>query len=758
MSHFGAVGAPNSRGLCVADRVAPPYTLTVGHRLPLTVLALALSIAPAGCARTQNPQTTHIEVPGSFENTSAFLAGLNQVALLPPGSAEREQLRQQLIGYVAPYMEKQLAAGDAEEAMAAMHHTLGMYTPAELRQNPQAPGLAAAAHVIYELAAKTGNEDPAILALAVEHQFGDAKTKKRVEKEWVHLAFWLESGDRYARDLRHVGGVERRLEEAAANFPSPWIVDQLAEIYRVRYQAAMSARSKGEPIDDAQAHRIKYTPYLLSRVLLRADDLDGAIEALEEARDPYMTQLRDKVKEAARQNPSAQAYTDLIAEMRPTDEGGGALPDAVETQGWGIVDNLARRALAKHPNDPFAHYFRAESLRRYGLRQAAMIHYERVLEKKKDVFEVWAHLAELYHEYLIHLAGTDPNQAAKQLSKVENLHARAVEMWPDRPVRPGLADAYVVVAQGLYDVGNSDAAFTLLEKGVGMEPSPEALDMLGNIEAKRSSWDPAWSRYEELLLLPFEDQKARLFWEIRAKMQLGEIAIMSGRPAAGEQQLKAALGSLNKLLSWPSLDPAEKTGHLVDRARVLFFLGEVDLAMDDFRSASALEPEYPLVYAEPLLFAGGHGYYPQALEIYERAMAQSSIDPSLRLYFSLWINDLSVRQGREAPRMAVAFLESYEGEDWHKALAAHGLGKVTYKQLLAQAADPGQRAEAHFYEGLAQWRAGDTANGLKLMRKVLETGMMSFFEYEMAQNYLNWRDLPRTARSPMAQVPAKKTN
>jgi hypothetical protein len=207
-----------------------------------------------------------------------------------------------------------------------------------------------------------------VLALAVEHQFGSAKVKNRAEREWVHLAAWLEAGNLYARDLRHVGGSERRLEEAVAVFPSPWLVDQLETIYLERYRDAMAARAGGEPIDDARAHRIKYTPYLLSRVLLRADDLEGAISALEEARDPYMTQLRDKMLATQKPARTAQAFNDLIAEMRPADDEAGALPDAVETQGWGIVDNLARRALVRYPDDPFAHYFRAESLRRHGLR------------------------------------------------------------------------------------------------------------------------------------------------------------------------------------------------------------------------------------------------------------------------------------------------------------------------------------------------------------------------------------------------------
>ena len=37
-----------------------------------------------------------------------------------------------------------------------------------------------------------------------------------------------------------------------------------------------------------------------------------------------------------------------------------------------------------------------------------------------------------------------------------------------------------------------------------------------------------------------------------------------------------------------------------------------------------------------------------------------------------------------------------------------------------------------------------------LLRKVIDTGMMGFFEYDMAQAYLDWNDLPKVARAPLS--------
>src|SRR5690606_22733315 len=104
---------------------------------------------------------------------------------------------------------------------------------------------------------------------------------------------------------------------------------------------------------------------------------------------------------------------------------------------------------------------------------------------------------------------------------------------------------------------------------------------------------------------------------------------------------------------------------------------------------------------------------------------------TLKLYFSLWVYDLSIRQGQEDPE-AAAFLASYDAEAWPKKLALHARGQLPFEELLKGATDPGERAEAYFYEGLRRWRTGDSQEGKELLRKVLATKMMGFFEYDMA--------------------------
>ena len=105
-----------------------------------------------------------------------------------------------------------------------------------------------------------------------------------------------------------------------------------------------------------------------------------------------------------------------------------------------------------------------------------------------------------------------------------------------------------------------------------------------------------------MLSLPFEDQYARLRWSIRARSQLGEIALSAGDSRRAQGDLRSALETLNLVLAQPNLDELRRSFWLTERARVLFFAGEPRLAMQDFRDAVSTAPNRPLTYADPLLF------------------------------------------------------------------------------------------------------------------------------------------------------------
>jgi len=714
-----------------------------------SLLLAATTPLAAGCATGRATVVARPEIPDSIADLDQFYVALNAYALLEPGANGYEPFRDALLSYLIGHMDEALADGDEEEALDSMQYAIALFVPSELRGPISHPALERAAHRLYEVAARRGAEQPALLALAVEQQFGSASARANAVRRWGELEDWVLRNAYWANEpvMRHEE-LQESLEEIAAVFPSSFVVQRLADLYVARSEAARRAKSRGLHMDAVIRGMVEYSGYQLIRLYLRADDLDAVNDALTRVQTSMpVRKLAGLVEEARQPARSARPLLRLAEQFLPEER--GDLPPVFDTQGWGIVHNLALRAVREHPDDAYAHHLLARSLSQRGLYDAAIVHLKRTLAKREDIHEVWEQLADLQQRSLVHLSSMDPTAALKRLEELEEFHGRAVKLWRDRPIRPGLAEAYFAVAEGLYSIGRVGDAEGLLERSLEIEAQPSALDLLGTIALKRARFKEARERYQTLVSLGSDDTLSRLRWSMRARRALGEIERRRGNTEQSTEQMRLALRAVDVLLTRPELDEEARAETLVERGKLLFHLGETDKAMDDFREAVNVAPGSGTAYAGPLQFAVSYGYYDDAREIYRRALGAKHLREGLKLYFSLWMNELALRQGHTRDEDAFQFLHDFEGEGWEKRLALHAQGKLDYESLIAGASDPGERAEAYFYEALRRWRTGDPTTAKELMRKVLQTNMMSFFEYDMALAYLEWDDLPRTARPPM---------
>lgn len=724
---------------------------------PALILVAFLGLPAIGCAHRAAAPVEVPAAPPNVRNLDDLDAARNEYALLPPEHPQRMEHLAVLRDYLVGYLEGALKAGKDGEAEAALRYTLSLYSAADLRTADAAPGLAAVARELYRRTARRGDEQPSLLALAVEQRFGDAATRKHAVRDWEALEAWLVDNGPFATEplLAHED-LERSLEAVAAVFPSPFVVQRLADLYVARYEQAKGAHAVGSGVGNPSLRRIEITGYLLLRLYLRADDPEGALAAMARVEgDEAVGQLRTVVKDAFASRRSARSLLSLAEQFVPEADAEPGLPYV--SQSWGIIDNLGRRALDRFPKDPYVHLLRARSLEFEGLHVAAIHHLRRSIELKDDIYEAWQMLAQLEQGQLRALARQDPEAAQQRLEQLEAFHHRAMKLWRDRPVRPALPEAYFAVAEGLYQRGLVDEAQELLRKGAAIEALPQTLDLLGTIAAKRGRFGQAQGYYEDLVRLPHDERDARLRWEARARGQLGEIALRRGDSETSTTHFRTALRQTNELLTRPAMEMVEQSDRYLDRGRLLFFLGEIDLALDDFELAAELAPYHVKAYAEPMLQLVSHGYYQEARSVYLRALGEAEVADSLKLYFSLWLNELALRQGLPADHDAVAFMRGYSGDGWGRKLALHARGELSYTKLLDGARDRGERAEAFFYEGLRRWRAGDRVAAKKLLEQVVGSGLMGFFEYDMAQVYLAWDELPARARAPMSGGVARST-
>lgn len=722
------------------------------------VFALALGCLAAGCAVAPTPRLEPpIEVPDTISSVDDYTTGLNALAVMDNDAKGRTDLQQELLRYLLAHAPQGEGSGAVLDRHLALREAVGLYRPRDLRKAAPNAELVLLARKTYGETGSSGKESPALLALLTAHQFGSETDRAWAQQQWTSMADWMDKGREFSRDPQNPSDLERLLEETTANFPSPWGVELLSGLYLERYRSLRGGVLGERRLGETDAHRVSFTGYLLARIYLRADDLEGALEALKTVGTDETTQdLQKLIARAAKEPRSAKALGELMAYFEPELEPDSdlALPPFVINQGFGILENLSRRTLQDHPADGRANLRLARALSQKGLDRGAVVLYRRGLKSRQDDFTAWQELAYLEHTELQRLAQQSPQAAKERLPELQNFYLRAQKKWGERPIFPGLPSALVTVAQGLYESGAPVDAEELLDDVMAVEPLPQALDLRGTIAFKRGDLVAAREAYEALLELPFADQFTRMHWEITSRTQLGQIALVSGDKGQGQRQLQAALAELNLILSLPDLEPFERGGWLIERSRVFFYLGETELAMDDFRSASSAVGDRAEVYADPLLLAVGHGYYAEAREIYEKAMEQD-LPEALEVYFSLWIDDLAHRQGKTHAG-AKGYLEAYEGSGWLSVLVQQRLGQISLDDALAKADDPGEKAEAYFYAGVMAWRGGKGDEGLALMSKVLGTDMMSFFEYEMAQNYLWWRELPKTARSPLKPAVSHK--
>jgi len=99
-------------------------------------------------------------------------------------------------------------------------------------------------------------------------------------------------------------------------------------------------------------------------------------------------------------------------------------------------------------------------------------------------------------------------------------------------------------------------------------------------------------------------------------------------------------------------------------------------------------------------------------------------------------------------------LRPQRGAAWYRQLCAFAVGRLDYPRLLAQADTPGKRAEVYFYRSMQLLGDGKTDEAHDLWKKVLETRMVSFFEFEMAFRYLR---AGAPASPPGDSTPATET-
>ncbi len=688
-------------------------------------MALALVLA-CGSGAGAGRSTTALGVDLPAEVTSENLAEMLRVYHgLPTDAEARDVLRERLMAYYGQ-SQSDLSTLDLPALGERLEAMTDLYTPGELTQGPVHEALVSVADAIVRKGNPRGDEARVLSGLLVLRTDG----REEAESEYRLVAEWGEDARReLPTAMQRYTELIDVWEAHATLTPGPTVLQTLASLHVARRDAVMQALQEGPQMVlqlgslPAQVRRV--APLDVAAVYLREGLIVGAIDGVRAMGEDGETEARLlTVLEQAREDDDdgADALVELSEAYREVK------PD--------VSRGVCRLGLQRFPNDP-----------RFPTCLARIAAVTRDVENATawyaSAIELAPNLRALYDEALAQLdelleLGTlrQDAAAARQLAeRAEHLLDQRDERWPDVASPIARSRIELLVGAAEMHAGNAGEAQRRLEASVAAQETANALMQLGTLELRRGDAEAATRHYRRALDLaenPIE----------RAELleRLGDAFGGAGNQEQSQRMYRQALQAWDRTAAELGQQPEARLlmARLQTRRGVLLdALGERERALQAFRSAVNAEPRLHETYATILShLVSAAPDLDFAHEIFRMSQRQLSLAPEWKVYFALWVKAIAARASGDAEgEIDVVLRENASVNGWSGQLARFGAGDLAYEELLEAADGTGESAEAHFYEGVRQLES-DPGAAKALFERVLQTEMVSFYEYAMAQALL----------------------
>jgi tetratricopeptide (TPR) repeat protein len=705
---------------------------------------------------------------------------------LPPGVPERTALRAKMFDYLlgplaklSPQRMRREAIelgnnDDFDRVYESFKEALELVAPSELWAAggaPLAPNelaqLRQAARLTLELFAPRGHEAAVATALVV------LGTLEPQNPEWPQrldqLLSWLDEGTRLALSgagPRSMPSSADTLEAVWASWPCPALVERLRGVYVKRQERIASALRRplgtgnarasalGELLMEGEA--IQVTAVNLAALYLRPGRIAAARDAVAAvAGKPGDDAELRKLLGAAASNGRADDYLALARRFLPRDEPfRGTSTDRIDGP---VALAVLQAGLAAHPGHLETLVLASRVAR--VMAPFLALRYLQEAQGSASGEEAAVMSAELLELSFLKLrTRIDPERiepAQREAEALRSQTAAARKRFGDSPARISDADIDFELARGLVDAGQPDRAERLLQRAHESDPNVEIALQLANLAVKRGEPQRAVAILREAIqrqqaTAPAQETVGHVESLSKLARNLGNAHELAGEGEAARNAWKLAVRGWERLmvehLRRKSLGAsAEAT---VEVARLYYLLGRQQDGINKFNEAIEQNENRDQSYIDALAFLVQRGEVDAALDIYRRALSKPNraVSEYVKIYASLWVLDLTQRAGREPDASAEAYLRLLATRSvhlrppraaaWYLQLARYALGKTTYDELLPKADTAGKRAELYFYEAMRRLASGRNDDAHALWNKVLETKMVSFFEYEMAARYL----------------------
>ncbi|AKF09792.1 TPR domain protein, putative component of TonB system [Sandaracinus amylolyticus] len=663
--------------------------------------------------------------------------------VLADDDERREETRLRLLEYLATRTDGLVTEGEYDPMVSHFAEMTSLLAPRDLAEGQRVSELIApVARWIVEHGSRRGDEPRVLAALLILARIEPADASHAQEyarvAEWGREARW----GREPRPSPDFFDLAPELiavwEEHARLSPSPDVLARLADLYVqmrdvVLGQSLQEGFEPGERITMPElrmaqmlAERI---PLDVAAVYLRVGDLEGAARRVGELGDRggIEWRLRRLIEEAGQANEDgAEALGELAGGFER------ARPD--------VSLALCRVGHRLHPQDARFPLCLARLHVELGQPSDATAWYAdaiRLAPTEREVYdEALGRLAQMIEGGLFSADESDIGRIRAIGRHAEEILAQRETRWPTEEATVSRAALHYHLGRAELQAGQVNEAARHFERSLEAQRTREALLELATLRARTGDPAGAVALYQEALDRLAQQGPEAMLQRAMLLEHLGDALRASGRADEAQRAYAQALE-----LMTPLAGQGDEERQALTRVRLGVLqrrVGQGERASDEFRAALETAPSWREPYTEILAHLVVTEPAPElAEEVFRRATTGLALEHEWRVYYALWVQAVA---GRASQPLSDDVVRTLSGESeepgWHGRLAAFAAGTIEYDQLLQAAQNPGQRCEAHFYAGTRKLAQGDTAGAREQFRAAMETGMVGYFEYAMAQELL----------------------
>lgn len=700
----------------------------------VTLAALALS----GCGGPASSLRTALDARAVSDETYEEVR--RQYLVLAPDAPSRDEIREQLFEHLGTRTEALIAQGDYDAVVSHLAEMSELLSPADFGRESGIPReVAPVARWIAEHGARRGDEPRTLAALLLLSRLEPTVAAHREEYErvatWGREARWGAEPTAGATFFDLGPTLLSVWEEHARLSPAMVVLDELANLY-VRMRDIVSGRTleegfaPGERISLPQMRMAQLLtermPLDIAAIYLRVGDLTRAAERVSELGDRggIEFRLRRLIEMAREQGPEAA-------------EALGELSSGFERVRPDVAIALCRIGHRNHPNDarfPLCLARLSAASERAAEASAWYADAVTIAPSDRAVYdEAIERLARMIEEDLSS-AESDIGRIRMMGRHLEVILTGYREHWPNESAAVSPAELHLALARAEANAGQTDEAVAHLSRSLEEQRSREGVLELAMLRHRLGDYPQAIALYREALDCTAQQGREAALPRAMLLEQLGDALRVHGETSEAQSSYTQALALLR-----PMEDSGDEAQQALAKVRIgilLSRLGQPPFA--EFRAALDAAPSWREVYVAILAhLVVSEPNLELAEEVFARANTGLALPHEWRVYFALWVQAIAGRASAPlSVEVARSLSDQAEESGWHGRLAAFAAGTLSFADLIAAAENKGQLCEAHFYAGTRELAQDNVEAAHAHFRETLSTGMVSYFEYMMAQELL----------------------